>query len=432
MRKLVVGALAAAVGISMMAGCGVKKKNADRDTGKPGFVTVENGKFMLDGKEYKYIGTNFWYGAILGSKGRGGDRARLIAELDSLHALGLDNLRILAGGQGDRSIPSHIEPTLETAPGVYNDTILDGLDFLLAEMEKRGMKGVIYLNNAWEWSGGYGSYLEWAGHGKAPVPSVEGWEKYNAYVSQFVKDTTARRMATDHARYMAGRTNRYTGEPYSESPAIMSWQVANEPRSFSEEGKPLLKSWIQECARAIKEVDPNHLVSTGSEGKHGCEQDIDLWEAIHAMPEIDYAIAHLWPYNWGWAHPDSLVQDVDVSCQKAGEYIGMHSERAAKMGKPLVIEEFGYPRDNMAIAPGSPTKARDAFYDYMCGLVQEGKISGLNFWAWGGLAKPQHAVWEPGDDYTGDPAQEDQGLNSIFMSDKSTLDIIRKHNNRKK
>lgn len=396
----------------------------------PGIVTVEDGAFRLDGKPYTYIGTNFWYGPILGSQGRGGDRARLISELDSLHSLGLDNLRILAGGQGNRSIRSHIEPTLETAPGVYNDTILDGLDFMIAEMEKRGMKGVIYLNNAWEWSGGYGTYLEWAGKGEAPVPANDGWDTYMNFVSQFVKDSTARRMATDHARYMAGRTNRYTGKPYKESPAIMSWQVANEPRSFSEEGKPMLKSWIQETARAIKEVDPNHLVSTGSEGRHGCEQDLDLWTEIHAMPEIDYAVAHLWPYNWGWARPDSLYQDVTESCVKAGEYIGLHADRARGISKPLVIEEFGYPRDNMGLAPGSPTTARDAFYDYMCSLVKDGKIDGLNFWGWGGMAKPRHAEWQPGDDYSGDPAQEDQGLNSIFISDKSTLDTIKKYKTR--
>lgn len=421
MKKLLY-MLACVLGLGALS-CGTKTTKQEPS----GFVKVENGEFTLDGKPYKYIGTNFWYGAILGSEGRGGDRARLLRELDSLHALGLDNLRILAGGQGDRHIPSHIEPTLETAPGVYNDTILAGLDFLLSEMEKRGMKGVIYLNNAWEWSGGYGSYLEWAGRGKAPVPSVDGWPAYNDYVKAFVMDTVARRMATDHARFMAGRTNRYTGKPYKDSPAIMSWQVANEPRSFSDEGKPYLKSWIQETARAIKEVDPNHLVSTGSEGKHGCEQDLELWADIHAMPEIDYAIAHLWPYNWGWAHPDSLKQHVTVSCEKAKEYIGLHAAKAKQMKKPLVIEEFGYPRDNMGLAPGSPTEARDAFYDYMCGLVADGTISGLNFWGWGGEAKPKHAVWEPGDDYTGDPAQEDQGLNSIFQADKSTLNVIKKH-----
>ena len=34
------------------------------------FVTVKNGQFQRDGKPYYYVGTNFWYGAILGSEGQ--------------------------------------------------------------------------------------------------------------------------------------------------------------------------------------------------------------------------------------------------------------------------------------------------------------------------------------------------------------------------
>ena len=34
------------------------------------FVRVENGHFVRDGKPYYYVGTNFWYGAILGSEGQ--------------------------------------------------------------------------------------------------------------------------------------------------------------------------------------------------------------------------------------------------------------------------------------------------------------------------------------------------------------------------
>ena len=129
------------------------------------FVTVsDNGEFILRGKPYKYAGTNFWYGAILGSPGTGGDRNRLAAELDSLQAIGIDNLRILAGGDGNRSRHSHIEPTRQTEPGVYNQEILEGLDYLIAELEKRDMRAVIYLNNACEWSGGYRTYIEWTGH----------------------------------------------------------------------------------------------------------------------------------------------------------------------------------------------------------------------------------------------------------------------------
>ena len=97
------------------------------------FVRVENGQFIRNGKPYHYVGANFWYGAVLGSKGQGGDRARLAKELDFLKSIGVDNLRVLVGSDGlqaeDRYVPSLVYPTLQTAPGVYNDTILDGLDY---------------------------------------------------------------------------------------------------------------------------------------------------------------------------------------------------------------------------------------------------------------------------------------------------------------
>ena len=65
----------------------------------------------------------------------------------------------------------------------------------------------------------------------------------------------------------------------------------------------------------------------------------------------------------------------------------------------------------------------------MFSTVSQGKdIAGLNFWGWGGTAVPLHDTWEQGDPYTGDPAQEPQGLFSVFTADKSTIDLIRKHN----
>ena len=54
-----------------------------------------------------------------------------------------------------------------------------------------------------------------------------------------------------------------------------------------------------------------------------------------------------------------------------------------------------------------------------------GYFAGCNFWGWGGQAQPKHEQWEPGDDYTGDPAQEAQGLNSVFSSDTSTVNVIK-------
>ena len=49
------------------------------------FIKVNaDGQFVRDGKPYYFVGANFWYGAILGSEGEGGNRERLHKELDFL------------------------------------------------------------------------------------------------------------------------------------------------------------------------------------------------------------------------------------------------------------------------------------------------------------------------------------------------------------
>ncbi len=423
MRKIIFAAALAAL-LSGIA-CGRVKKNAAPE--QVDFVTVRDGNFYIGDSVYRFVGTNFWYGPILASEGRGGDRERLARELDLLQANGIDNLRVLVGGDGDEGLPSHIGPVLQTAPGVYNDTLLAGLDYFMAELERRGMKAVLYLNNAWEWSGGYSAYLQWAGEGKAPIPSVDGWPAYMDFVKKFVHSDSAKTLAANHVRNIVTRVNTVTGKPYSESPALMAWQVANEPRAFADDSltKRAFADWVLSTARLIKELDPNHLVSTGSEGKHGCEQDIELWNEIHSAPEIDYGIVHLWPYNWSWVNASTIQSGVDSACIKAVEYIRPHADLMKTAGKPLVLEEFGYPRDSMSFTPGSPVTGRDRFYEYVFTLVSQGDlIDGCNFWGWGGVAGPANIVWQPGDDYVCDPAQEEQGLNSVFVKDNTTLEII--------
>ena len=68
------------------------------------FVRAENGQFLLDGKPYYFIGTNFWYGPILASAGEGGDRERLARELDALADCGITNLRVLVGADGEPGV----------------------------------------------------------------------------------------------------------------------------------------------------------------------------------------------------------------------------------------------------------------------------------------------------------------------------------------
>mgnify|MGYP003434453010 FL=1 len=394
------------------------------------YITVRNGHFVRDSKPYYYVGTNLWYGAILGSEGQGGNRHRLCKELDALKAAGIDNLRILVGSDGHRGVKTKVEPTLQVEPGVYNDTILAGLDYLLMEMGKRHMVAVLYLNNSWEWSGGYGQYLEWAGAGKAPRPNEDGYPAFMKFVSQYASNEKAHQLFYNYIRDIITRTNRYTGKKYVDDPAIMSWQIGNEPRAFDKSQIPAFEKWLAEASALIRSLDKNHLISLGSEGAWGCEGDYDCYEHICADKNIDYCNVHLWPYNWGWAHKETLIEDLPASCKNTKEYIDRHLEICDRLNKPLVMEEFGYPRDGFSFSPQSSTTGRDGYYKFVFSLVadnagQGGRFAGCNFWGWGGYAQPRHEQWQVGDDYTGDPAQEQQGLNSVFITDTTTLAVVR-------
>lgn len=425
--------------VIMISGC----------AGERGFVRVEDGQFVRDGERINFIGTNFWYGPILASEGRGGNRDRLEKELDLLNELGVNNLRILVGSDGKESVAYKVEPVLQKEPGVYNDTLLRGLDYLLAEMAERDMHAVLYFNNSWEWSGGYSQYLEWAGDGNVVIPGIDGYDNYVAHVRRFVMNEKAKQYYYDHVRNIVTRVNTVTGKPYAEDPAIFSWQIGNEPRPFAGDDatKEAFKDWLCTSAALIKSLDPNHMVSTGSEGLVGCEFDMDLFEKIHGDRNFDYLNIHIWPLVWRWVDKDTFADSVHVATAKTEEYMTAHFPVAERLGKPVVLEEFGYPRDGgravegeggnfwdgVSLSKDSPTTARDKYYGWVFDrLVQSCRngepLAGINFWGWGGYAT-QSAVnefWRPGDDYCGDPAQEPQGLFSVYATDSATLELIRK------
>lgn len=417
--------------------------------GQNSFINVKNGKFYCGNEPYpKYVGANFWYGAMLASEGQGGDRDRLSKELDYLSSIGVKNLRILVGADGSPlnkpvSYKANlVYPTLQTAPGEYNDTLLAGLDYLLMEMGKRHMHAVLYLNNAWEWSGGYGQYLEWAGAGKTPQPNIDGYQAYMKHVAQFSTNKVAQKLFFNHVKFILKRTNRYTGIAYKSDPTIMAWQIGNEPRAFNPDyskdpskQKAAFASWLSKTSRLIKKLDKNHLVTTGSEGKHGCEEDLELFTKIHSDDNIDYICIHIWPYNWSWVTEKQLKEsgnaiDVSAATDSTGHYIDEALGVAMRINKPIVIEEFGFPRDGFSNSNSSSTNGRDKYYDYLFGVVCNPSytlLGGCNFWGWGGYADPAHTSWLPYDQYTGDPAQEAQGLNSVFATDESTIKVIRKY-----
>ena len=415
--------------VAMISGCSNKATTGtDRE-----IITKEGVELIKDGKPYHYIGTNMWYASVLGSEGEGGNRERLCRELDHLKSIGVTNLRILTGPDAGSALANPAKPYLQTAPGVLNDTILQGLDFVIAELDKRGMDAVIYLNNAWDWSGGYGFYLKECGYGDSPDTNVPGgYSEYVDYCANFSREPKAIEMYYSYIKAIVSRTNSITGRSYKDEPAIMAWQLCNEPRPFAKENKEAFAKWISDAAALIKSIDPNHLVSTGSEGYIGCEVDMELCERIHADKNIDYLTIHIWPVNWGWAPRSNPDSGIGNACLESGNYIAEHIELAKKLNKPLVIEEFGYSRKDNISGTEPTTESRDIFYSFIFEQVKNSveqnlPIAGCNFWGWGGNGRPRDLVWRAGDDYLSDPPHEPQGWYSVFDCDTTTIEIIKEY-----
>lgn len=412
------------------------------------FVERNGVNLELDGRTHTFIGTNYWYGPLLGLEKdpRRGIR-RLRRELDLLKANGVTNLRLMAGAEGSGQINgvTRVGPSLQPTNGRFDAGTLDGLDLLLAEMAKRDMKAVIFLSNNWEWSGGFQQYLDW----NRLVPDELNnrkldWNELRDIIARFYVCYECKQGYRSQMRYVLSRVNKINGRAYTNDPTIMAWELANEPRPMRPGARDRYKEWIRDVAAEIKSIDRNHLVTIGHEGWVGTE-GMELFEEVHRDPNIDYLTIHIWAKNWQWYRGFNFAEAFPI----ATKYIEDHIAVAKRLNKPLVIEEFGLPRDPLevrngstlgrrptraiagseilSLTPGSPTKLRETYFSQIFSYVGKGPVAGANFWAFGGSGRPVkgQVFWKAGDDYLGDPPMEEQGLNTVFDVDVSTWRVIR-------
>lgn len=434
------------LGLMLGSGCSLQntstaKNKTDDTVPADSFVRVDGKQFVLQGKPYRYVGTNLWYAAYLGSTESDiGDRQRLQKELDLLSRNGINNLRLL--GASERSpLENSMTPAISYRGEVEREDILVGLDYALAEMARRNMKAVIFLNNFWEWSGGMGTYLSWVNNGEYidMGDPKHPWPAFALFSATFYSNNDAVDLYYAYITKLLERKNTITGVLYKNDPTIMAWQLANEPRpgdgETSIDNLTNYNRWIENTAQMIKAHAPNQLVSIGSEGTMGCLGIEKCFLDAHKLEGIDYATFHMWPKNWGWFDVQKPEQTFPRVLKRAGNYIDEHIEMATELNMPLVLEEFGLERDMGAFAPGSSVTYRNQFFEFIFSRITAsatagGPLVGSNFWAWGGYGKALHsdAHWRSGDkSYVGDPPQEPQGLNSVFAQDKATLKLLHNH-----
>jgi mannan endo-1,4-beta-mannosidase len=401
------------------------------------FVKVKNAKFYIQSKEYKFIGTNYWYGGFLAYDKKNNGKQRLKSELDFLKSQGVTNLRVLFSSEGDSSYPYRISPSIQETPGEYNVEILRSFDYFLVEAAKRNMKVVFVLNNNWEWSGGFGQYLEWAGYKNPILPKTDNWDwdKYCDYISQFYSSDSSLALFYKYINFIVSRKNTISKLYYKNDPTIMAWELANEPRSMRKNASEAYKTWVWNSAVLIKAIDKNHLVTIGVEGIISTFMDTSFFKQIHSYPTIDYATIHIWPKTWQWYNGESSQSTADTTLLRTKEYIELHAKLCEEINKPLVIEEFGLHRDENKFEQSALVKNRDRYFDFVIKTGNANNIAGYNFWgamAMGHapLSTPMSDFWKKGDPYTADPPQEEQGLYGVYMNDTSTWRLIKSLHNK--
>lgn len=213
-------------------------------------------------------------------------------------------------------------------PGEFDEGALKGLDYVVDEARKRGLKVNLALASQWTSTGGVPDYLRMAN-----LTNVE----------DFYTDPAAMDLYKSFAEAIITRTNTINGRVYSEDPTIFAWDLLNEPRCVCCPAGTVT-NWYHEMAAFVKSLDTNHLVTTGEDGFYGdatnpanpgvgsswASEEGQDFIADHDSPDIDFAVAHLWPDNW-----NQLDAEFQVN------WIRQHAEDASTLGKPFLLQEWG-------------------------------------------------------------------------------------------
>ncbi|WPB75936.1 cellulase family glycosylhydrolase [Archangium violaceum] len=231
------------------------------------------------------------------------------------------------------------DSAIQTAPLQYDEVSLRGLDLVLTRAAAYGVKLILPLGNYWDAYGGTRRYVEWAG---LPSP-VEGDPRF--FTERAVIDHYKA-----HVARMLSRENTFDGLRYGEHPAVLAWELLNEPRGkgLDPEGAAM-RAWVDEVAAVVKEYAPGHLVGTGEEGFDTSLAGYDelFWRGAAsspffeggssfrrntASPFIDFASVHFYPELYGVKRDDTA--------RAGAHWFFEHAAIARNVGKPLFIGEF--------------------------------------------------------------------------------------------
>ena len=336
----------------------------------PSFVRASGTHLSLDGRPFRVAGANNYYLGFAPDSMVG-------PVLDLAAQMGLNALRTWAfldcGSASPGTVPAnakggayfHYQNSATGNPD-FNDGS-DGLELLdrtIFLAEQKGIRLILPLVNYWDDFGGMNQYLQWFG--------VTGRD-------QFYRHPEAKGAYRNYVEHLLLRMNTRTGRLYRDEPAILAWELANEPRYVDPAGNSLpdgidtLLGWVDEMSSFIRSLDSNHLIGVGDEGyfRHDFAFGNTLYngsfgvdcERLLGIPTVDFGTCHLYPdYSAG-----------EAPATFGARWIAEHIEAGQRANKPMLIEEYGLKIDSGKLS-------RDAAFQTW--LSQVGSSSGAGALLW--------------------------------------------------
>ncbi|GMN56460.1 hypothetical protein TIFTF001_025585 [Ficus carica] len=324
-----------------------------------GFVATKGTEFIVDGSPFLFNGFNsFWMMTVASQPSQ---RSKISDVFRDAASAGLTVCRTWAFSDGG-------DQALQMSPGVYNEAVFQGLDFVISEARKYGVKLILSLSNNYKEFGGKAQYVKWARSAGVEITSDDDFYT-NSAVKAYYKN---------HVKKVLTRINTFTRIAYKDDSTIMAWELMNEPRCQADSSGKTVNGWVQEMATYVKSVDNKHLVEIGMEGFYGDSiPDRTQYNpgykvgtdfvANNQIKEIDFTTIH--------AYPDLWLPGQNDNAQMAfvQRWLTSHwTDSRTILKKPLVLSEFGKSKKD----PGYSKSARDIFMNTVYANIYELARSG--------------------------------------------------------
>jgi len=211
------------------------------------------------------------------------------------------------------------------------------------------------------------------------LPDFGGKPRFTPQGEDFYTSSAARTAyRAQVARVLEYRTA--TGVRLAEHPAILAWDLINEPRPGPSSAAESVATWAEEMAGFVGKLDQRHLITIGSEG---FQDRYPADPTMAALPGVEFrtlcevagitlCTGHLFPKYLAHPNDSQEIEDVFTDWREAAD----------ELQKPIVVGEVGYSLAD----PGHTLNGRLQFFDNVARAVANNDLDGGLLWNVGGQA----------------------------------------------